>query len=107
MAQANGGLWSGNLVASVPTGGGPASFPIMKNANIGIGTVQPNSQVNVSFDLFGSVSGAGGVFFVDFFSELSGGGTSSSSTDSARLSRMVLGPPFRSRRPREMTSAVV
>jgi hypothetical protein len=77
-AQANGGLWSGNLVASVPSGGGPASFPIMKNANIGIGTVQPNSQVNVSFDLFGSVSGAGGVFFVDFFSELAGGGTSSS-----------------------------
>jgi hypothetical protein len=78
MAQANGGLWSGNLIASVPGGGGPPSFPVIKQANIGIGTVQPNSLVDISFDLFGSVSGAGGVFFAEFFSELSGGGTSSS-----------------------------
>jgi len=78
MAQANGGLWSGNLVASVPAGGGPPSFPVIKQANIGTGTVQPNSSVDISFDLFGSVSGAGGVFFAEFFSELSGGGTSSS-----------------------------
>ena len=77
-AQANGGLWSGNLVASVPGGGGPPSFPVIKQANIGIGTVQPNSTATISFDLFGSVSGAGGVFFAEFFSELSGGGTSSS-----------------------------
>jgi hypothetical protein len=77
-AQANGGTYSGNLVASVPGGGGPASFPVIKQANVGVGTVQPNSTVTVSFDLFGSVSGAGGVFFAEFFSELSGGGTSSS-----------------------------
>jgi hypothetical protein len=78
MAQSNGGAWSGNLVASVPGGGGPPSFPVIKQANIGIGTVQPNSTATISFDLFGSVSGAGGVFFAEFFSELSGGGTSSS-----------------------------
>ena len=78
MAQANGGLWSGNLVASVPAGGGPPSFPVIKQANIGIGSVQPNSSCDISFDLFGSVSGAGGVFFAEFFSELTGGGTSSS-----------------------------
>ena len=78
MAQRNGGLWSGNLVASVPAGGGPPSFPVIKQANIGIGSVQPNSSCDISFDLFGSVSGAGGVFFAEFFSELSGGGTSSS-----------------------------
>ncbi len=77
-AQSNGGAWSGNLVASVPAGGGPPSFPVIKQANIGIGTVQPNSSCNISFDLFGSVSGAGGVFFAEFFSELSGGGVSSS-----------------------------
>ena len=77
MAQANGGLWSGNLVASVPADGGPTSFPVIKQANIGIGTVQPNSTATISFDLFGSVSGAGGVFFAEFFSELTGGGTSS------------------------------
>jgi hypothetical protein len=78
MAQSNGGLWSGNLVASVPAGGGPPSFPVIKQANIGIGTVQPNSTATISFDLFGSVSGAGGVFFAEFFSELTGGGVSSS-----------------------------
>jgi len=78
MAESNGGLWSGNLVASVPGGGGPPSFPVIKQANIGIGTVQPNSSVDISFDLFGSVSGAGGVFFAEFFSELDGGGTSKS-----------------------------
>ncbi|MGD8608228.1 MAG: hypothetical protein PVH21_13105, partial [Myxococcales bacterium] len=77
-AQSNGGTYSGNLVASVPAEGGPPSFPLIKQANIGIGTVQPNSTVEISFDLFGSVSGAGGVFFAEFFSELSGGGTSKS-----------------------------
>jgi hypothetical protein len=75
-AQANGGQWSGNLVASVPGGGGPASFPVVKQANIGIGTVTPSIEMSISFDLFGSVSGAGGVFFAEFFSELTGGGTS-------------------------------
>ena len=77
-AQANTGTYSGNLVASVPTTGGPPSFPVIKQANIGVGTVSPGDAITVSFDLFGSVSGAGGVFFAEFFSELSGGGTSSS-----------------------------
>jgi hypothetical protein len=76
--QANGGTYSGNLVATVPGGGGPASFPLMKQANLGVGAVQPNSPITVSFDLFGSLSGAGGVVFAELFSELSGGGTSKS-----------------------------
>jgi hypothetical protein len=77
-AQANGGTYSLNLVASVAAPGDPASFPVAKNANIGIGIVQPNSSATISFDLYGSLSGAGGVIFSEFFSELSGGGTSSS-----------------------------
>ncbi len=77
-AEANGGVYSGNLVASVPAGGGPPSFPLMKQANIGIGTVAPNSPVTIRFDLFGSLAGPGGVVFAEFFSELSGGGTSKS-----------------------------
>jgi len=76
MDQANGGQWSGNLVASVPTQTDPASFPLIKQANLGIGTVQPNSTIDVSFDMFGSLGGSGGVVFAEFFSELSGGGTS-------------------------------
>ena len=76
--QANGGTYSLNLVATVPSPGDPASFPVAKNANIGIGVVQPNSSATISFDLFGSLEGAGGVIFAEFFSELDGGGTSSS-----------------------------
>jgi hypothetical protein len=74
-AQAKTGTFSGLLVANVPTGG-PASFPVVKAANIGIGTITPGKSVTVTFDLYGSVAGAGGVVFVELFSELSGGGTS-------------------------------
>ena len=78
MAQASGGLYSGNLVASVPPQGGFASFPLVRQANIGIGTVAPNRPITISFDLFGSVAGVGGVVLAKFLSELSGGGASSS-----------------------------
>ena len=78
-AEAAAGLWSGNVAVQ----GGP-SDSLIKNANIGIGTVQPNSSCDVSFDLKGSTTD-GGVVFVEFFSELSGGGTSSSV--------ILLGPP--------------
>ena len=77
-AESNGGAFSGNLLANVPAGGGPPSFPLMKQANLGVGTVQPNSPVTIRFDLFGSLAGPGGVVFAEFFSELSGGGTSKS-----------------------------
>ena len=78
-AEAAAGLWSGNVAVQ----GGP-SDSLIKNANIGIGTVQPNSSCDVSFDLKGSTTD-GGVVFVEFFSELTGGGTSSSV--------ILLGPP--------------
>ena len=78
-AEAAAGLWSGNVAVQ----GGPADS-LIKNANIGIGTVQPNSSCDVSLDLKGSATD-GGVVFVEFFSELSGGGTSSSV--------ILLGPP--------------
>ena len=72
MDQAKDGTWSGHLVAS-----GAGSFPVVKQANLGIGTVTPNTEMVISFDMYGSVSGAGGVFFAEFFSEITGGGTSS------------------------------
>jgi hypothetical protein len=71
MAQANGGSWSGNVNAPAAT-----TSPLIKQANIGIGTVTPNSSVTISFDLYGSLTGIGGVVFAEFFSELNGGGTS-------------------------------
>jgi hypothetical protein len=42
-----------------------------------VGTITPNTSVTITFDLFGSTAGPGGVVFAEFFSELSGGGTSS------------------------------
>ncbi len=55
----------------------PASAALMKNANIGIGVVEPNQMVTISFDARGEFA-AGGVAFAEFFSELDGGGVSSS-----------------------------
>jgi len=71
MAEAEAGLWSGKVSVQ------GAADSVIKNANIGIGTVQPNSACDVSFDLFAPVVNIGGVVFVEFFSELTGGGTSS------------------------------
>lgn len=72
------GNFSGRLVADIDGGTGGPSFPFVKQANIGIGTVTPNSQVTISFDLRGSLAGIGGVVIAEFFSENSSGGTSAS-----------------------------
>ncbi len=74
-AQAKSGTYSGLLVADV-NGIGSPSFPVVKQANIGVGTITPNTEVTISFDLYGSLAGAGGVVFAEFFSELSEGGVS-------------------------------
>jgi hypothetical protein len=49
--------------------------PVIKQANIGIGTIAANTSVTIAFDLSGSLAGAGGVVFAEFLSELTGGGT--------------------------------
>lgn len=54
-----------------------AAGAVVKQANIGIGTVTPGQTLQISFDAKG-VFEAGGVAVAEFFSELSGGGTSSS-----------------------------
>ena len=53
------------------------SNSLFKQANIGVGVVTPGQTVNISFDARGSYASPGGVAFAEFFSELSGGGTSS------------------------------
>ncbi len=55
----------------------PASASLIKNANIGIGSVNPGDLIEISFDARG-VGNNGGVAFAEFFSEIDGGGTSSS-----------------------------
>ena len=69
-AEANGGSWSGNISAGI------AQEAIFKQANMAQGEIIPGQQLQISFDLKGSLSGAGGVVFAEFFSEIDGGGVS-------------------------------
>ena len=55
----------------------PASAAVIKQANIGMGIVNPGQEVTISFDAKG-LGLVGGVSFAEFFSEIDGGGTSSS-----------------------------
>jgi hypothetical protein len=55
----------------------PASASLLKNANVGIGTVSAGQEVTITFDARGTLVD-GGVAFAEFFSELSGGGVSAS-----------------------------
>ena len=54
-----------------------ATASLIKNANKGIGVVNPGDNITVSFDARGSAE-VGGVAFAELFSELTGGGTSAS-----------------------------
>jgi len=67
-AEANGGSYSGRVV----TAGAPAN-PLIKQANVGVGLVEANSEITISFDVKGS-AGPGGVVFAELISEFSGGG---------------------------------
>ncbi len=58
----------------IPVEGTP--WPV-KQANIGVGIVQPNQAITISFDAKGEGVN-GGVVFAELFSELAGGGTSAS-----------------------------
>ena len=64
-AEAKTGSWSGLVLTS----GAPAN-PLIKQANVGIGNVQPNSEITIRFSLKGSLSGASGVVFAELFSEI-------------------------------------
>ena len=63
------GSYSANLSADFPTNS------LIKNANIGIGIVNPGDEITISFDMRG-VTQIGGIVFAEFFSELDGGGVS-------------------------------
>jgi len=54
-----------------------ASAAVVKQANVGVGTVNPGDQIEVSFAAKGFF-GNGGVAFAELFSEISGGGVSQS-----------------------------
>lgn len=71
MDNPSSGLFSLNIVNNQE-----ASGYVVKQANVGVGTVTPGQEITISFDARGSF-GPGGVLFAEFFSELDGGGTSS------------------------------
>ncbi|MBL8887437.1 MAG: hypothetical protein JNK16_12320 [Phycisphaerales bacterium] len=54
-----------------------ASAAVVKQANMGVGIVNPGDMVMISFAAKGSFA-AGGVAFAEFFSEIDGGGVSNS-----------------------------
>lgn len=70
--EAQAGTFSGKLVA------GEGQDVVIKQANLSSGTIAPNTSVTVTFDMLGTLSGAGGVVFAEFFSEISPSGVSKS-----------------------------
>lgn len=66
------GAFAGELV-NLASG----SAAVIKQANLGIGSVNPGDPITISFDAKGTFAN-GGVSFAEFFTELDGGGTSSS-----------------------------
>ncbi|MEM8784189.1 MAG: PEP-CTERM sorting domain-containing protein [Planctomycetota bacterium] len=70
-SDASEGVWAAEIFNN-----DSASAAVIKQANIGIGTVSPGDTITISFDAKGSFA-EGGVSFAEFFSEVDGGGTSS------------------------------
>lgn len=68
--------YSGNFAAEL-FNNAPATGALVKQANLGIGQVNPGDMIEISFAAKGSFAN-GGVAFAEFFSEIDGGGTSSS-----------------------------
>ncbi|MEM6513552.1 MAG: carbohydrate binding domain-containing protein [Pseudomonadota bacterium] len=75
--EAASGVYSLNISTSY-SGTGPAPAPpIAKQERVGAGSVNPDEQITISFDLKGT-AGAGGVLNVELFSEIDSGGVSAS-----------------------------
>ncbi|MGD9388646.1 MAG: glycoside hydrolase family 16 protein, partial [Gammaproteobacteria bacterium] len=70
------GSFAANLVIPVIGPGGVGIDNLIKNANLQAGNLTPGAPVTVSFDMRGSLSGAGGVVFAELFSELAVEGVS-------------------------------
>ena len=70
------GTYAANLNVPVRSQIDPPADPLIKNANLGAGLLTPGASITVTWDMRGSLEGAGGVIFAELFSELAGGGTS-------------------------------
>ena len=69
------GTYAANLGVPVRSQTDPAVDSLIKNANLGAGLLTPGAPVTVTWDMRGSLTGDGGVIFVELFSERAGGGT--------------------------------
>lgn len=67
--------YAGSFAGAI-NNGVPMTNSLFKQANIGIGIVQPGMEIKISFAARGRYAEPGGVAFAEFFSELSGGGVS-------------------------------
>ena len=70
----NGSTYAANLGVPIRSQTDPAIDNLLKNANLQAGNLTPGASITVTFDMSGSLSGAGGVVFAELFSEFSGGG---------------------------------
>jgi hypothetical protein len=70
------GTYAANLNVPVRGPGDSAVDNLIKNANRGAGSLTPNAPVTITWDMRGSLEGAGGVVFVELFSELATEGVS-------------------------------
>jgi len=68
------GTYAANLNVPVRSQTDPAVDNLLKNANLQAGNLTPGAPITITWDMRGSLQGAGGVVFVELFSEFSGGG---------------------------------
>ena len=69
------GTYAANLVVPPRGATDPAVDNLIKNANLQAGFLPDGANITVTWDMRGSLVGAGGVVFVELFSEKAGGGT--------------------------------
>jgi hypothetical protein len=70
------GTYSAYSSVPVRTAGAPPVDNVLKNANLGAGSLTALAPITVTWDMRGELTGDGGVVFIELFSELAGGGTS-------------------------------
>ena len=78
VSPGNGSTFAYESVVPIRTQQDPAVDNLLKNANLQAGNLTGGAPITITWDMRGSLTGAGGVVFIELFSELSGGGTSKS-----------------------------
>ena len=102
------GTYAANLNVPVRGPSDPAVDNLIKNANLEAGNLTPGASITVTWDMRGSLAGAGGVVFVELFSEFSGGGATGEIYTGGPIFPMIpmCGDPIPGTPPSELMSAV-